>query len=288
MSARSHLVPVAAAALLVAITWTVEAQFTGGVTLVEVYATVHDARGALVTDLQQRDFQVFEDGVPQRIEAFTAGDMPLAVAIAVDRSTSMAGPRLGLATAAAREFLLRLRPADRAMVIAISGRVEVVAPLSADRQPALAALSRLDAWSTTSLNDAIIACIDAIQPASGRRAAILLSDGIDRYSAATTAAVLERARRADVLVYPIALADNRPPLFAELATLTGGRSFLVHDPKKVSDTLAGVAEELRHQYLLGYSPQRPVNRAKPGWRSIDVKVNRPQVHVRARDGYFAE
>ena len=64
-----------------------------------------------------------------------------------------------------------------------------------------------------------------MQPASGRRALVLLSDGDDRYSQATAAEALERARRSDVMVFPVALGPRRPPLFAELATLTGGRSF---------------------------------------------------------------
>lgn len=263
------------------------AQFASNVTLVEVYAAVSDAGGRPVAGLRKDDFQVFEDGVPQSIAAFASGDVPLAVALAIDRSTSMAGEPLALAKAAARTFLLRLRPDDRSMLIAVSSRTEVVAPLSADRAAALQALAQLDAWSTTSLHDAIIACVDAIQPATGRRAAILLSDGVDRYSRASATDVLDRARRADVLVYPIAIGRVRPTLFPELAALTGGQSFLLRDPKQIDRTLTTIADELRHQYLLGYTPVRPWDPARPEWRGIQVKVNRPGVKVRARDGYVA-
>lgn len=256
-------------------------------TLVEVYATVTDGRGALVADLRKDDFQVFEDGIPQPISTFASGDVPLAVALAIDRSTSMAGEPLALAKAAARNFLQQLRPSDRSMVVAVSSRTEVVAPLSAGRAASLDALGRLDAWSTTSLYDAIIACLDAIEPAKGRRAAILLSDGVDRYSRATAAEALDRARRAGVLVYPIAIGKTRPTVFPELAALTGGQSFLLRDATQIDRTLSTIANELRHQYLLGYTPSRPRDPAKPGWRAIDVKVNRPGLKVRARDGYVA-
>jgi len=262
-------------------------QFASSITLVEVYATVGDARGGPVLDLQKGDFRVFEDGVPQTITTFASGDFPLAVALAVDRSWSMAGERLALAKAAARTFLRQLRPGDRSMLIAVASDAQVAAPLSADRTAALQALARLEPWSTTGLYDAIITCIGIVQPASGRRALILLSDGVDRYSRATASDALERARRADVLVYPIAIGRTRPQLFPELAALTGGQSFLMRDPKQIHTTLSTIAEELRHQYLLGYSPSRPIDPARPEWRAIQVRIDRPGVKVRARDGYLA-
>ena len=92
-----------------------------------------------------------------------------------------------------------------------------------------AAIDRLDAFGTTGLHDAIIHAIDEVQPAKGRRALVLLSDGNDRYSQATAADALDRARRADVMIFPVALGRTRPPLFAELATLTGGRSYHARD-----------------------------------------------------------
>ena len=119
----------------------VRAQFASGITLVEVYATVTDTHGGPVPGLGQRDFQVFEDGAPQRITTFASGDVPLALALAIDRSWSMAGARLSLARAAARTFLERLRPGDRAMIVAVASDIEVVAPLSAERAQALQALA---------------------------------------------------------------------------------------------------------------------------------------------------
>jgi Ca-activated chloride channel family protein len=263
-------------------------QFSSGVNLVEVYATVTDERGEPVRGLDKTAFEVRENGEPQAISTFTAGDFPLSVAVAIDRSFSMAGQPLSNAKAAARVFLGELRPRDEAMILAVGSQVDIAAPLSTDRNAELDALTRLDAFGTTGLYDAIIRAVDAIQPARGRRALVLLSDGSDRYSEASASDALERARRSDVMLYPIALGRTRPPLFAELATLTGGRSFYVRDAKTLPDTLRAIAAELRDQYLLGYSPARPIVAGANEWRAITVTVNRPGLRVRARDGYVAK
>lgn len=260
-------------------------QFTSSVNLVEAYATVTDKNGDPVKGLTAADFDVFEEGKRQDVTVFTAGEMGLSVAVALDRSFSMAGERLTAMSRASEQFLLALRPADRAMLVGIGSQVEVLAPLATDRTAGLRALATLDAFGSTSLHDAIIRALDEIQPATGRRALVLLSDGVDRYSRASEADVLDRARRGDVLVYPIAVGKQRPPLFAELASTTGGRSVHVTDLKRLPDTLKSIASELRAQYLLGYAPSRPMS-GKPEWRGLRVVVRRPGVTVRARPGYW--
>src|ERR687892_209858 len=108
-------------------------EFSSRVQLVEVYATVTDAKGELVTGLERDDFEVFEDNQRQDVSTFAAGEFPLTVALGVDRSWSMAGDRLRLAKRAAQSFLRELRPNDRSMVVAISSQADVIAPLSTDR-----------------------------------------------------------------------------------------------------------------------------------------------------------
>lgn len=263
------------------------ATFSSGVQLVEVYATVTDAKGGLMTGLDREAFQVFEDGRPQTIQAFAAGDFPLSVALAIDRSASMAGERLERARAAGRAFLDALRPGDQAAVVSISSRVELAAPLSTDRAAQHAAIAALTPWSTTALHDAIIEAVNLVQPGTGRRALVLLSDGVDRYSHASLTQALDAARRSDVLVYPIALGRRTTPLFPRLAALTGGRSFHLTKPAELQETLTSIARELREQYLIGYTPDRPPS-DEPAWHAIDVRVNRPGLRVRARDGYFGK
>jgi Ca-activated chloride channel homolog len=260
------------------------------VQLVEVYASVTDTSGEPVTGLRQDDFVVTENGEPQTITTFAAGEFPLAVALGVDRSWSMAGEKLANAKTAARSFLNLLKPADRSMVVAISAEAEVIAPLSTDRAAQVKAVAQLDPWSSTALYDAIVASLDRLEPEPGRQALVIFSDGSDRYSRASQADVLARARRSTALVYPIALGKTRPPFLAEVAVLTGGRSFLIKDTRELEATLGTIARDLRHQYLLGYTPFRPIARGETGWRSIGVTLRtpRPGARVRARDGYSTQ
>jgi Ca-activated chloride channel homolog len=262
-------------------------QFSTQVTQVEVYATVTDKDGRPVKGLQAEDFVVLEDGVPQEITTFVGGDFPASVALAIDRSFSMQGAPLNVARTAGRVFVASLKPEDRVMLISISGNVEVLSPLSQDREPLLQALADLDAWSSTSLHDALIKSLDLLEGETGRRAIVVLSDGDDRYSQAGEVDVLNRARRSDVMMYPVAIGRTRPTLFAELAALTGGRSFHLRDPKELQKTLQTVAADLGAQYLLGYAPATPPRPESDDWRSITVKIDRPGVTVRARSGYSA-
>ncbi len=261
------------------------AQFATRVNQVEVYATVTDGSGRAVKDLAREAFRIFEDDAPQQIATFLAGEFPASVALAVDRSVSMAGQPLTMARAAGRAFVGSLEPGDRVMLIGIGGEVEVLAPLSSDKSAALRALDRLDAWSTTALHDALIRSLDLLEPETGRRAIVVLSDGEDRYSQASATTLVDRTRRSDVLMYPIAIGRARAPLFAELAAVTGGRSFHLRDPRELTATLRAISEDLRSQYLIGYAPARPWQPEEAEWRSITVTVDRPGLKVRARSGY---
>lgn len=260
-------------------------QFASGVTLVEVYATVVDEHGAPVPGLGPDDFEVEQDGRRQQVQTFTAGDVPLSLAIALDRSFSLSRDRLAAAVDAAQRLLGELRPADRVTVLAIGSEVDVLAPLSMDRRAAYDALVGLEPWGTTPLFDATVGALDAVQGAPGRRALILITDGDDRYSQTTAAEMVASARRHDVLIYPVALRRTAPSVFAELAGVSGGRSFAVADMRRLPEVLSAIATELRRQYLLGYAPPS-ADADAPGWRSITVRVRRPTLRVRARDGYY--
>lgn len=261
------------------------AQFASAVSLIEVYATVLDQKGQPVSGLPVEAFTVEEDGVPQSVQAFSSGELPLSLAIAIDRSFSVPEARLANATTAVQRLLGELRPTDQTMLLAIGSEVEEITPLSVDHRAAFFAVGELRRWGTTPLYDATVAAIDRIHHASGRRALILISDGGDRYSDTRAADAVAHARSRDVLVYPVALRRTPPPVFAEIAVVTGGRSFAIRDDRALPTTLSAIARELRAQYLLGYAPR--VGEGPGGWRSITVRVNRPGLHVRARDGYVA-
>lgn len=263
------------------------AQFTSSTTAVEVYVSVTEATGRPLTGLTPDDFEVLEDGTPQKIGAFAAGEFPLRVAVAIDRSFSMAGEPLRASKRGARAFLSALRPDDESVILGIGSKVGMVAEHTRSREWQAAAVDALDAWGTTPLHDAVMQAVDATDAAKGRRAVVIVSDGDDRYSETPGSTVVERARRANVLIYPVALGKTRPVLFEELATVTGGQSFHVRDSRRLEETLRTIADDLHHQYLLGYTPSRAFTpEARNEWRRITVRVKRPGVTVRARDGYY--
>jgi Ca-activated chloride channel family protein len=274
---------------LAVLTTQLPAQFATGVQIVEIYATVTRADGSAVNGLTAADFEVLEDGAAQPVSVFVAGEFPLTVALGVDRSFSMAGEPLRLAMRASQAFLRELKPGDRSMVWAISEEADVVAALGAPRDEQLLALAKLTPWSTTALHDGVIAALDRLEPESGRQALVLFTDGVDRYSRASVAEVLERVRRSNALVYGIGLGKTRAPILAEMAAVSGGRSVQVRDVKALEPALASVAQELRHQYLLGYVPPARQGDGGSRWRSITVrlKAGAGAARVRARDGYVA-
>ena len=263
------------------------AQFTSAVSLVEVYATVTDALGQPIAGLTAADFHVSEDGVPQTISTFAFGQFPLSVVVALDRSFSMSGERLALAKRAARLFVGALRPDDEVMVLAIGSDVETITPPVSARDAAATPWDAIQPWGTTPLYDVIVKSFDLPYTQTKRRALLVISDGFDRYSETTAAGVIDHARRSNVLVYPVAIGKARPPVLAEIASVTGGHSFIVDDPKRLDATLSAIARELRSQYLIGYAPTRqPTSESEAAWRSIDVSISRADAHVRARDGYY--
>jgi Ca-activated chloride channel family protein len=262
------------------------ATFSSGIDVVEVYASVTGRDGEPLTGLTAADFQIAENGVPQTITTFAAGEFPLSITVALDRSFSMAGERLELSKQAARSFIAALRPDDEVMLLAVGSEVQTISPPAPARSAAGIDWNTIDSWGTTPLYDASVQALDAIQARRGRRALVLVSDGIDRDSRTPAGELIAHARESGVLVYPVAVGPTRPPVFAELASVTGGRSFFIDDPRKLEQQLALLARELRTQYLLGYTPSRPAARG-PEWRSIQVSVSPAGARVRARDGYLA-
>jgi Ca-activated chloride channel family protein len=258
-------------------------QFTGGVSLVEVYVTVTDHQGRPITGLVADDFAVDENGVRQTIDTFASAEIPLAVAIGIDRSFSITPAALAAFVTATRTFIDGLSHRDQSMLLGIGSEAEVIAPLSSDSSRARVALERLDRWGTTPLYDAVADAIDAVQPATGRRALVLLSDGVDRYSRVSEPEIVEYARRHDVQIYPVTIGAQRPPIWSEVAAASGGRSFHIRESRELTSVVATIGNELRHQYLLGY---RPADKATPGWRSIHVRINRTSARIRAREGYL--
>ena len=259
--------------------------------LVVVNVTVLDKAGKFVPRLKRTDFHIFEDGTEQKVSSFSAEDTPFAAAILLDTSGSME-TRLTLGRGAAIRFLDGLRDEDVAAVYNFDAKVEQISDFAPGRDLPAKAFG-LKTRNLTVLNDAVLqASLDLGKREEKRRAIVVLSDGGENSSRASSDKALDNALRANATIYAIdmGVAGSQRDLGAagilrNLATKTGGRYVDSPGGQQLRDAFAEIAEELGHQYTIGY---RPTNHAHDGkWRAIDVKLSRPDVTLRTRKGYKA-
>jgi len=259
--------------------------------LVVVNVTVMDKTGKFVPRLKRTDFHLFEDGAEQKIATFTAEETPFAAAILLDTSGSME-TRLTLGRGAAIRFLDGLRDEDVAAVYNFDAKVEQIQDFSPGRDlPAKA--FKLKTRNQTVLNDAVLqAALDLGQREEKRRAIVILSDGGENYSRASSDKALENALQSGATIYAVNMGVQGSQrdlaasgILRNFATKSGGRYIDSPGGQELRDAFAEIAEELGHQYTIAY---RPTNHAHDGkWRALDVKVSRPDVTIRARKGYKA-
>ncbi|MGQ0761428.1 MAG: VWA domain-containing protein [Acidobacteriota bacterium] len=259
--------------------------------LVVLNVTVLDKNGKFVTGLKNGDFQISEDGVEQKIAAFSAEETPFAAAILLDTSGSME-TRLTLGRSAAIRFLDGLREQDVASIYSFHTKVEQWGDYSPGRDlpPRVYGL-KTKTW--TALNDAVVrAADDLAKREEKRRAIVVLSDGGENYSSASADKALDRASLAAATIYGVNMSEQGPKrdivgagTLRNLAEKSGGRYIDTPGGLQLRDSFAAIAEELGHQYTISY---RPSNRARDGkWRKVDVKLTKPDVTVRTRKGYRA-
>ena len=259
--------------------------------LVVLNATVLNKEGKFVGGLKRGDFQVFEDGNEQKISAFSAEETPFAAAILLDISGSMES-RLTLGRSAAIRFLDGLREEDVAAVYSFYTKVEQWGDFSSGRDLP-AKVFGLRAKTQTALNDAVLrAADDLAKRPEKRRAIVVLSDGGENFSSASSDKALDHAARAGATIYAVNMAEEGPGrdisgtgILKNFAEKSGGRYIATPGGQELRDAFAAIAEELGHQYTLAY---RPLNRAHDGkWRVINVKLSRADVTLRTRKGYRA-
>src|SRR2546429_1439954 len=259
--------------------------------LVVVNATVLDKDGKFISGLKRTDFQIFEDGVEQKIASFGAEETPFAAAILLDTSGSMES-RLTLGRSAAIRFLDGLRDEDVAAVYNFDVKVNQIQDYSPGRDLPAKAFG-LKTKTMTALNDAVVrAADDLAKREEKRRAIVVLSDGGENYSRASADKALDHASQAGATIYTVNMSEEGPTrdlagaaIMKNLAEKTGGRYISTPGGQQLRDAFAAIAEELGHQYTLAY---RPLNRERNGkWRAIDVKIARDGVTLRTRKGYRA-
>jgi Ca-activated chloride channel family protein len=259
--------------------------------LVVVNVTVLDKAGKFVPRLKRTDFHLFEDGTEQKISSFSAEDTPFAAAILLDTSGSME-TRLTLGRGAAIRFLDGLRDEDVAAVYNFDVKVEQISDFSPGRDLPPKAFG-LKTRNQTVLNDAVLqASLDLGKREERRRAIVVLSDGGENSSRASSDKALDNALRANATIYAIDMGVSGPQrdlgaqgILRNFANKSGGRYVDSPGGQQLRDAFSEIAEELGHQYTIGY---RPTNHAHDGkWRAIDVKLSRADVTLRTRKGYKA-
>ena len=259
--------------------------------LVVVNVTALDRNGKFVTRLKRTDFHIFEDGVEQKISSFGAEETPFAAAILLDTSGSME-TRLTLGRGAAIRFLDGLRDEDVAAVYNFDVKVQQISDFSPGRDLPPKTFS-LKTRNQTALNDAVLqASVDLGKREEKRRAIVVLSDGGENFSRASSDKALENALRAGATIYAVNMGVQGSQrdlaaagILQNFATKSGGRYVDAPGGQVLRDAFAEIVEELSHQYTIAY---RPTNSAHDGkWRAIDVKLSRNDVTVRTRKGYQA-
>jgi Ca-activated chloride channel homolog len=262
---------------------------TVDVEVVQVTTTVTNANGLFVQGLTRDTFRVREDGVVQKLTAFAGENIPLEVVVAVDVSESMTDAMPTL-KAAVKGFLGALRPSDKVSLLAFNDNIFTLARRSTDPQVRLKAVDRLSPWGGTALYDAILTAIGTVGKQPGRRALVVFTDGEDQNSVSTIKRVQTRLETSDATIYTIGLGrsvTNRAlaTSLEQIATMSGGRAFIVDDVKELDRVFREIVEELSHQYLLSYAS---TNEARDGsWRKIQVEVTDKSLRVRHRQGYRA-
>ena len=276
------------------------AAFRAAIDIVSLNVTVLDGVNHYVTDLDQPDFQIFEDGVRQDISFFSRRLQPIALSLLLDSSASMED-KLPILQSAAGNFVRRLRPNDIAQVIDFDSRVDVRQVFTGNQSDLLSAVDHLAAGGSTSLHNAIYIALKELRKVRAvteedirRQALVVFSDGEDTSSLVSFDEVLDLAKRSETSIYAIALRgpDMQTRGFREaeyvmktLALETGGRSFFPGKIEDLASVYSQIADELASQYTIGYTSKNP--RRDGAFRRIVVRVTRPNVTARARTGYYA-
>jgi Ca-activated chloride channel homolog len=287
--------------LAVAICAAVSAQqrFRGGVELVSLNVTVMDG-SRYITDLEQADLEVFEDGMKQALTFFSRVQQPIALAVLLDTSASMEA-KLGTAQEAAIGFARRMRPGDAMEVIDFDSQVTILQTFTNDVAALEKAIRQTTVNGSTSLYNAIYISLKQLKSVRARtadeirrEAIIVLSDGDDTSSLIEYEEVLDLAKRSETAIYAIGLRQENGArrefkeaefVLRQLSQETGGRVFFPGSVAELPKIYEQIADELSSQYSIAYTSKNPLRNG--AWRRINVRVARQGLTARTRQGYYA-
>jgi Ca-activated chloride channel family protein len=304
--------------------------FKGGIRTVAVYATATDGNGRLAPDLTRENFEISDNGKPQPLSIFANEVQPITVVMLLDRSGSMKA-NFSLVEKAAEEFVLAMKPEDKARIGSFSNRIEIdPRDFTSDRDELLDILrTQLQEEGPTPLWNAVNVGITALLHQQGRRVILVFTDGADRPMTDnpnnnSLKSVMKRAEEEDVMVYSIGLSGMNPPMrgsmpppvfgrrmpggwggrpgggwggyggrmatmdkpddgLPKIAEATGGGYFELTSADDLASTFKRVADELHHQYVLGFTPAVLDGKM----HKLDVRVKGSTATVRARKSYRA-
>jgi VWFA-related protein len=258
--------------------------FASRVEAVRVDVLVTD-NGQPVRGLGPGDFEIVDNGVLQTVDLVSFDEVPLNVILALDMSDSVAGNRLEQLRGAGGGVLAALKTGDQASLVSFSHAVQLGARLTSDIASVQAALGDAQSSGQTALVDGTYAGIMVGESDAGRALLIVFSDGVDTSSWLRADAVLDAAKRADVVVYGVWVVSRlKPEFLRDLTSLTGGRLFEIDKTANLASTFLGILDEFRHRYLVSYTPKGVT---KDGWHKLDVRVRSRRAMIKARPGYLA-
>ncbi|MFB3918040.1 MAG: VWA domain-containing protein [Terriglobales bacterium] len=279
-----------------------QTDITVDVKLVNLFVTVTDANGAPVGSLTKNDFELFEDGVPQKISVFDRqSELPLSIVMAIDTSLSTKKD-LKLELESARRFARSiLRPADRLSLFQFNEVVSEVVPFTADLRRVDRGIQNLRVGTATALYDALYLGSEALEARRGRKVIVVITDGGDTASKVRFPEAVRAAQQAEAIVYsiiivPIESSAGRDTggehALIEISRETGGKYYYATSMGQLDSAFRQISEELRTQYLLAYYPLRRATDSD--FRRFEVRVSEAaanlkdpaSVKLRYRAGYF--
>ncbi|HTI36137.1 MAG TPA: VWA domain-containing protein [Vicinamibacterales bacterium] len=274
-------------------------RFRAGIELVSLTVTATDVSGKFVTDLNEGDFEVYEDGAKQQITFFSKSQQPISLALLLDTSASME-ERMGIVQEAAVGFAHELHKDDQAEVVDFDSQVRILSPFTHDAGALEKAIRSTTANGSTSLYNAIYISLKDLKKARAaspddirRQAIVLLSDGDDTSSLVEFDEVLDLAKRSETAIYSIGLRQGETGrrefkeaefVLKQLSQETGGHVFFPTDARELPKIYQAIWEELSSQYTIAYSSSNP--KRDGAWRRIQIRTQRPGVIARTKTGYY--
>jgi Ca-activated chloride channel homolog len=272
------------------------------VKLVNVFTSVTDSGGSPVSSLKEEDFQVFEDGKPQKIAVFhRESELPLSIVIAIDTSLSTRGDQK-LELESARHFAHAiLRPIDGISLFQFSEIVDQVTPFTSDLRVIDRAINHVHSGAATALYDTLYLGSDALLDRRGRKVMVVITDGGDTMSKTSYQEAVREAQQAEVILYSIIIVPIESSAgrdiggehaLIQLSRDTGGKYFYASGMEQLDAAFRKISDELRTQYLIAYYPSARL--ADSDYRRIEIKVDPTtkdypdpaNLQVRHRSGYY--